>query len=459
MSVRGPLNSIAVRLAVVFLAGLVALQVALGAAILWPDGRPTIFRLVSPREAAVMARALEAADPDQRRLIVEALNSGNLVVQLLDDFPADAGAAPLRARRLAEPGPYMRYAHELEGRPFRVQMRNRRAAAAALRGEIGAPGAVRLAVQLHTGQVLVVERAPVLLQRVFARSALIAGVLAAVMLLLMLVSLIQIARPARRLAEAADRLAGDIGMPDLPERGGDELRRLAAALNSLKRRIRGLLDDRTRMLAAIAHDLRTYLTRLRLRVEFIDDPEQRAKAARDLDDMADLIDDTLAFAAESAAAKGRPVQRLDLGIELREFVEARRELKEPLLLSAPEGLLYVSCNRLALRRMLANLTDNALRYAGGARLCAGRDEAGAWVEVTDEGPGVPAEALERMKAPFERLEPSRGRSTGGAGLGLAIVEALARQQGGELELANRPEGGFRARLRFQAEEGAAGVGS
>lgn len=446
----GALNSIAVRLAVVFLAGLIALQAALAAAVLWPDGRPTIFRLVSPREAAAMARALEAASPDQRPLIIDALNSGHLVVQLREGFPEDVGEPPRRARRLADAGPYARYRHELEGRAFRVQVRSRQAADAALRGEIGAPGAVRLAVQLRTGEVLIVERAPVLLQRVFARSAVIAAALAAVMLLLMLVSLMQVARPARRLARAADRLASDIDMPDLPENGADELRRLSAAFNSLKRRIRNLLDERTRMLAAIAHDLRTYLTRLRLRAEFITDPDQRARAARDLDDMAALLEDTLTFAAQSAAPRRAPAEPLDLRAELRAFGLMRAELSEAVTVEEGEGALPARCGRLALRRMLANLTDNALRYAGGARLSAGRSGDEVWVQVEDEGPGVPPEALARLKEPFERLEPSRGRDTGGAGLGLAIVEALAREHGGELSLANRPEGGLRARLSFHS---------
>lgn len=452
------LNSFALRLGLVFLVGLLALQLALAAAILWPEGRPTIFRLVSPRDAAAMARALEAASPVQRALIVEALNSGGLIVQLHPDFPPDAGAPPRRAPRpMAEDGPYMRYRHELEGRPFRVQVRSGAALGSAFRGRIGAPGAIRLAVRLRTGQVLVVERAPVLLQRVFARSSLIAATTAAVMLLVMLISLLQVARPARRLARAADRLASDIDMPDLPVRGADEIRTLSAAFNSMKRRIRGLIDERTRMLAAIAHDLRTYLTRLRLRVELIDDPEQRASAVRDLDDMAALLEDTLAFATPSGPT-APPPEAFDVTAALREFVALRAEMREPVGVEGalPPGLV-VRCGRLALRRMLANLTDNALRYAGAARLSAGRDGAEVWIRVDDDGPGVPAAALPRLVEPFERLEPSRGRATGGAGLGLAIVDGLAREQGGRLVLGNRARGGFRAELRLPAaSEPAAG---
>ena len=451
MRVRRALNSIAVRLALVFLAGLAALQVALAAAILWPEGRPTIFRLVSPGEAAAMARALEAASPSQQALIVEALNNGALIVQLRPAFPEGTGEDIRPARAFREEGPYVRYRHELEGRPFRVQVRNGAAMGSALRGHIGAPGAIRLAVRLRTGQVLVVERAPVLLQRVFARSSVIAAAAASVMLLVMLVSLLQVARPARRLARAADRLAGDIDMPDLPVRGADELRTVSAAFNSMKRRIRGLLDERTRMLAAIAHDLRTYLTRLRLRVELIEEPSQRASAVRDLDEMAALLDDTLAFAAQSAGRRGATAEAVDLAEALPAFVSLRSDLAEPVRLDGdiPAGLL-VRCGRLALRRMLGNLTDNAVRYAGAAELSAGRAAGEVWIRVQDRGPGVPQDALSRLAEPFERLEPSRGRQTGGAGLGLAIVDGLVRELGGRLVLENRVDGGFRAELRFPA---------
>lgn len=453
----GVLNGLAVRIGVVFLAGLVLMQVAVAAAILWPEGRPTIFRLASPSEAAAMARALEAAPPDQQRLILDALNNGSVIVHLLPRFPPDDGDPYRRPRPLASgEGPYMRYRHELEGRPFRVQVRNRAATGAVLSGRVGAAGAMRLLVQLNTGQVLVVERAPVLLQRLFARAAVIAAAAGGVLILVMLICILQVVRPARRLADAAHRLATDIDMPDLPVRGVDEVRTLSRAFNAMKHRIRHLLDERTRMLAAIAHDLRTYLTRLRLRIDLIEDEEQRTRAARDLQEMALLLDDTLTFARETAARGAGADERADVVAELRDFVRVRAETGEPVILEldAAAGPLEAACAPLALRRMLANLVDNALRYGGGARLAAGAADATVWVGVEDAGPGIPEAALARVLEPFERLEASRGRDTGGAGLGLAIVQALARSQGGSLSVENRPEGGLRAVVTLPRAAGA-----
>jgi signal transduction histidine kinase len=256
--------------------------------------------------------------------------------------------------------------------------------------------------------------------------------------------------PARRLARAARDLAIDIDMPDLPARGATEISMLAVAFNDMKHTIRGLMHERTRMLAAVAHDCRTYLTRLRLRAEFIDDPDQRTQAIHDLDDMNILLDDTLIFAREATTAGG-PAVHCDVAAELRSLVKVRQEMGEPVTLSIPyPGELEARCAPLALRRMLANLTDNALRYGNVAELSALREDAFVKLSIADRGPGVPADALHRMLEPFERLEPSRGRQTGGAGLGLAIVSALAKSQGGDFKIENKPEGGLRATISLPA---------
>lgn len=196
---------------------------------------------------------------------------------------------------------------------------------------------------------------------------------------------------------------------------------------------------------------RTYLTRLRLRAEFIDDPDQRGRAVADLDEMGQLIDDALLFARDATRAPGGEAKVLDLNTELAALVARRRELDQPVTdLTPADQRLVVRVSPVALRRMVDNLMDNAIRYGGGARLRAWRAEGDILVAVEDDGPGAPAEALDRMTRPFERLEPSRGRGTGGAGLGLAIVQALAESQGGGLRLENRSEGGLSATIRLPA---------
>lgn len=429
-------DSLAARLAGVLLAGLLLLQAAVAAVVIWPDGRPLVFRLPAPRDAAAMARALEAAPSDVRALVLDALNRGPLQVELAPAFPLEPLGAPA-ARGDRFPRLFGRYHVALEGRPFRVQTRR-------LSGE---RGPVRLLVQLRTGEVLIIQRSATLVQRVSDRAIVFAVAALAVMLLVLAVSLWTV-RPIGRLAAAARGIADDSASPDLPVRGVREVRALSAALNDLKRRVRTLLDERTRMLAAIAHDMRTYLTRLRLRAEFIADDDQRARAVADIEEMGQLLDDTLLFARPTS--DGGP-QVADLRKEIGTLVARRREMGQPVDgASAPDGPLTVRATPLTVRRIMDNLVDNAVRYGTAAHVRAWREDRVVLLAVDDEGPGAPPEALARMTEPFERLEPSRGRGAGGAGLGLAIVRALAEGQGGALTLSNRPGGGLSAVVRLPA---------
>jgi len=438
---RRILGSLAVRIALVFLLGLLLLQAVIATVLLWPDGQPTIFRLVSPREAVTIARALEGSSGEQRALFLAAMNAGPMTVHLLPDFPVEmvqneGGGAPYLKQLYGD------YAYILEGRPFQVQARAD--AALPMRHPLlGQQRAVRLLVRLKTGEVVVIERAPVIIQRLFERFAVIAAAAALILVLVMLVCIQQMVRPAGRLAQASRDLATNIDTPDLPVKGAVEIQTLSLAFNDMKHTIRSLIDERTRMLAAIAHDLRTYLTRLRLRADFISDVDQQARAIQDLDEMGLLLDDTLMFAREATAPHQAPVS-MDVGREIREFVSMRHEMGEPVTYDDVGGEILARCAPLAFRRMLANLTDNAIRYGKNARLNARPDGNTVRVSVEDDGPGVPPEAMARLIRPFERLEPSRGRGTGGAGLGLAIVKALANTQGGDLAIENISGGGLKA---------------
>ncbi|MBW8813700.1 MAG: histidine kinase [Caulobacterales bacterium] len=439
------IDSLALRLAAVMLAGVVVLQLGIVVLAIWPDGRRLDLRLPAPQDAAAMARAVEAAPKDVQPLVVAALNRGAMRVELADPAALETGHdAPATAARITQL--LGGYAGALEGRPFEVQARQGQGP---LRDRLapGTLGPVRLVVRLRTGQVLLVERttAP-LLRRLGDRSLPIALLAASVMLAVLAVSLWTI-RPIDALARAAPGIADDVAAADLPVRGAREVRALSTALNALRRRIRALLDERTRVLAAIAHDLRTYLTRLRLRAEFIADPEQRERAAADLEEMGQLLDDTLLFARDAARAEA--AGEVDVRAEVAALAARRRELGQPVEdATADDDAVAARGSPLAVRRMLDNLVDNAVRYGGGARLCVRRDGAAVVIAVDDDGPGAPPEALGRLVRPFERLEPSRGRDTGGSGLGLAIVKALAESQGGALTLENRPEGGLRATVRL-----------
>jgi signal transduction histidine kinase len=441
---RRILGSLVVRIGLVFLLGLVLIQGVIAAALLWPDGRPTIFRLVSPHEAVTIAKALEASADRQRPLFLAALNAGQLTVHMVPDFPAEIVGGH------SDDAPYLKrlyggYAYVLEGRAFEVQAKGD-AALPVRRTWLGQPGAVRLLVRLKTGGVVVIERAPVLIQRLFERFAVIAGAAALVLLLVMLVCIQQMVRPTQRLAQASRDVAANIDTPDLPVTGAAEIRTVSLAFNDMKHTIRGLIDERTRMLAAIAHDLRTYLTRLRLRTDFIADGDQQERAIRDLDEMGLLLDDTLMFAREATGPRAE-VPAMDVAQEIHDFVSLRQEMGDPVTqLDPPAAAVRARCAPLAFRRMLSNLTDNAIRYGKAARLSARHDGDTVRVSVEDDGPGVPPETMARLMRPFERLEPSRGRGTGGAGLGLAIVKALANTQGGDLAIENVNGGGLRATI-------------
>ena len=441
-------DSLVVRIGAAFLIGAVVFQLALMVVVFWPGGpgRP-LFSLVSPTQAMAMAQALEDAPPDLRPTIVRALNGDAVVIHLEPSFPADDPAAPSRpAPRLERL--FARYAEGLGGRPFRVQVRSGAKVSGTPEQGVGAAGPVRLAVSLRTGEVMVIERTRAPVVRRFLDRAVVIGALGVAILgLVLLACLGQTAGPISALAASARTFARDLATPDLPLRGAREIKDLSAAFNEMKQTIRALVEDRTRVLAAIAHDLRTYLTRLRLRAEFIDDPDQRQRAVADLDEMSLLLDDTLTFAREVDAAGAPRQQSVDVAAEIDGLVLTRKEMGQNVTTVAREPqALVADCAPLALRRMLANLVDNAVRYGGSAMLSAWRQGDQIWVTVEDDGPGVPRDALTRLTAPFERLEGSRGRQTGGAGLGLAIVQALADSQGGELVIENRAQGGLRAAL-------------
>jgi signal transduction histidine kinase len=260
----------------------------------------------------------------------------------------------------------------------------------------------------------------------------------------------RLTRPVRDLAEAAERLGRDVNAPPLPEEGPSEVATAARAFNTMAGRIRRFVGDRTQMLAAIGHDLRTPITRLRLRAEFLEDEEQRRRMLADLDEMEAMIAATLAFARDEAAAE--PAVPLDLAALCRtvldEAADARPDAADRVAYAGPERLVVAQGRPVALKRAVANLVSNALSYGGAARLrlsppdpARGR---GLRLLVEDDGPGIPPGELEAVFQPFHRLEASRNRETGGVGLGLPIARNILRAHGGDVVLRNGTNGGLSA---------------
>ncbi|MEC9347973.1 MAG: ATP-binding protein [Pseudomonadota bacterium] len=249
-------------------------------------------------------------------------------------------------------------------------------------------------------------------------------------------------RPLRRFAEAADRLGVDVDSPPLEEAGSRELRRTAVAFNRMQQRIKRLLDDRTLMLAALSHDLKTMLTRLRLRAEFIDDQDQQDKAVRDIDDMQQMVDAALGFVRGDQASEA--VVRFELATMLQDLADDYRAAGEDVDYAGPERLA-VDGRPVALKRAIGNLVENAVRYGGSAGIGLAAGPERIEITVSDSGPGLPEQELERVFQPFYRVETSRSRETGGSGLGLPLARDVFRRLGGDLVLENRREGGLVAR--------------
>jgi signal transduction histidine kinase len=256
-----------------------------------------------------------------------------------------------------------------------------------------------------------------------------------------------ITRPLGDLARAADAAGrGATGTP-LKESGAREIRHATRAFNAMQERLRRYLDSRTQVLAAMSHDLRTPLTRLRLRVESIDDDQLRQRLVEDLDEMSNMIRGALGvFRGLNDDEAAVPVDINALALELqRQHAELGGDVTVVGTARAP----YVA-KPLALKRCLGNLVQNAIRHGVRATIAI-EDGPQLIVRVLDEGPGIPEDMLEKVFEPFFRLEHSRNRDTGGTGLGLSIARDIAQAHGGSLSLHNRQEGGLEARLALPRE--------
>jgi len=252
----------------------------------------------------------------------------------------------------------------------------------------------------------------------------------------------RLASPISAFSRAAERLGRDPDAPPLSIRGSTEVVSAAAAFNLMQERLNRYVSNRTTMIGAIAHDLRTPLTRLRFRIEAAPD-ELKTKLAGDLDEMEAMVSSTLAFVQDAT----RPVERTKLEISslVETVLDEAAETGADASIERAERAV-VDGDPIALKRLVTNLVDNALKFGSNARGRVFSEGGMAVVEIDDNGPGVPEGEIERAFEPFHRLESSRSRETGGAGLGLAVVRAIARGHGGEVTLHNRPEGGLRARV-------------
>lgn len=276
--------------------------------------------------------------------------------------------------------------------------------------------------------------------------------LAITAVLLSLVSFLiarRVGMPLEKLTDAAEKFGRGEEIAAVPEEGPDDVRRVASAFNRMQSRQHRFVEDRTRMIAAISHDLRTPITTLRLRAEFIEDTDMRDKFISTLDEMKAMAESTLAFAREEAASG--ETRAVDLNALLGSLCANLSELGHEIAYQET-GRVVIRCRPEALRRAFQNVIENATRYGTRARISIHAESDGIDILVTDDGPGIPPADREKVFEPFLRLENSRNRDTGGTGLGLSIARSILRAHGGDIDFPTATGKGFTVRLHLPGHE-------
>ncbi len=442
------------RLALIFIFSLIVLQVFIVAMFYADRGQATgeSTRLPLPDQIAAMVELLENAPPESRELILRAANTPRFSVRVTDGT-SSAHLATWQQSAAAE-RVLRRYLVALGSR--RVTVLIEPVGPSWLFPRVMAfilPASSAIHVDMKTGETLVVESQGILAVSLFGQPpgfwASVFGFGIAVLTILLIR---REARPLRMLARAADNIDLSGKAAPLPEAPGSapEIRRVIAAFNRLQGRIAGLIAARMAIVGGISHDLRTYATRLRLRAEAIPDETERAKAVRDIDDMIGLLDDALLAISEGAS--NHQDELVDLAEVVTYEVEDRQSAGADVTLSRSlnSAQPLVLGNARGVRRLVGNVLDNAIKYGGTARVEL--SARGRWllVVVDDSGPGIPADQREAVLEPFVRLDPSRNRATGGAGLGLTIAKKVVETHHGRLVLTDAPDGGARVIIALPA---------
>ena len=257
-------------------------------------------------------------------------------------------------------------------------------------------------------------------------------------------ALSRLTTPLAKFSQAAKRLGRDFNAPPLPETGPVELREIVHAFNEMQGRIRQLISGRTQFLAAISHDLRTPITRLKLRAEYIVDPKNQDKVQQDLDEMTAMIDSTLSFARNTHLEE--PIDWFDLEALLETICDDLVVTGHDVNFESHLDRLRFQGRNLALKRTLINLIENAVKYGHRARVHLTLQDKQVIIHIDDDGPGIPEHEQEKVFEPFYRVDNSRSRETGGTGLGMAIARDVILAHGGSIQLINRRSGGLRVTL-------------
>lgn len=417
------------RLVLLLAGGLIVAQL-IGAAMHMAERQKMIGTTVNgefAQRVAAVYRAINHQPPAEHARMAQLLSAPRQLLSIESSAPADTAS--------------------LVGDAFLVQVRD------VLGGDVALvplivprPGqfSFDLYLQLGAGDWLRVRgQAPSEILALPVHHFMTLGVMLTMVFLLVWLIVRMTVRPLTDLAAAARALGDDLQRPPLPENGPLEVRAAAQAFNAMQRQIRGAIEERERFLAAVSHDLKTPVTRLRLRSEMLEDEGLRERFVRDLDEVQGMLGSALDFLHGKAVDER--CQPLDLSALLESMVDDYAEIGEEIELRVAESL-KISGRPQALRRAIGNLVDNGLKYGGWVSVEVTQQDGRLLIAVDDDGPGLPDGELERVFEPFYRLESSRSRETGGVGLGLAIVRQIARRHAGDVLLSNLPGGGLRAQL-------------
>jgi len=445
--------TLAARIAMIVVMSLLAVWIAAVASFYrWRADEKENMRL-SPARIAALAELIEQTDPSQRALALKAVETSVLQPKLT---PSGGAAAKYRGAAVSESISHA-YVEALSGRPFEMTSQPVSALALWFPRLMGTTvNAFEFRIGLRTGETLVIAvHDPLVINRLGLPVGFGAGLFGTLVAIIALIIMQRETKPLARLAMAVDHVDLSFDPAPLPDarRSAPEIRALIAAFNRLQARLGGMLHARMALIGGISHDVRTFAARLRLRVDRIPDEAERRRAVADIDDMIRLLDDAL---LSSRAGAGELSQEMvEIAALVRSEVEDRRAQGVAVSLTsgrAAENAIVLG-DRLALRRIVANITDNAFKYGGAAHLEIDVQGDRVILFVDDEGPGIPIEQRGVILEPFSRLEASRSRETGGAGLGLAIVRTLVEAHGGKVEIGEAAKGGARVSLTLPLFDG------
>ena len=455
------------RLILLLLTGLVLAQL-LSAFVLLRDRGQVLFEAIRENlieRTAGIVHLMDSLNPEDRVRLLPLLTTPELRIGVVDrptTFPAAARESRVAAdivkqqlsRRLAADNE-VRVSLQgsvMETRPPPMHRRHMRERGPMVRpwaymhGVHAMARSFHIQVRLSDGSWIGFKRAiPVEVFDWPYRLLIVLGILLVSVIGLSLMGVRSIIRPLRELKTAAEGLGKNIGQSPLAETGPAEVRETAKAFNTMQRRLSNYIGERARILAAVSHDLKTPLTRIRLRTDLMDDEESRSRIQSNLDEMETMVSATLDF------MRGTESKEKNLPLDLVALLESIRDdavdAGDDVRLAGHIAEPYHG-RPLALKRCISNLVQNAVRYGGEAHITVEASVTEVVITVRDTGPGIPEDALEKVFDPFFRIESSRAKDTGGTGLGLGIARNIARAHGGELLLRNRSTRGLEAQLRL-----------